>query len=139
MDLETKEELCLTNSSSRRRLSAPPPTGSVSTSDSYGRSSRTNDTTHTGTTSEGQPGCINGALPAAGRDSPAATERSKSLSAERLKDFSAVARSESRIGPVQQEFESDPSHEFWTWSQDTQNWYHVQGTGSVLWAPHQLD
>ncbi|KXH67736.1 hypothetical protein CSAL01_01505 [Colletotrichum salicis] len=136
MDHETKED---THTSPRPKPSATLPTSNTSTSDSCGHgsssngsfSSRTNDTTHASTTSGDRLGCTSATLAAARRNS---TEATQMLS----KDVS-VAKSESRIGPVQQEFESDPSHKFWTWSQDAQNWYHVQDKESVLWAPHQLD
>ncbi|KAL0941783.1 uncharacterized protein CTRU02_204546 [Colletotrichum truncatum] len=40
----------------------------------------------------------------------------------------------------QMEFEADPAHEFWKWSVHKQNWYHFdESTGSILWAPLQLD
>ncbi|KAK1689151.1 hypothetical protein BDP55DRAFT_430708 [Colletotrichum godetiae] len=136
MDHESKEE---THTSPRPKPSATLPTSNTSTSESCGHgpssigsfSSRTNDTTHTSTTSGYRLGCTSATLAAARGKSTAATQI--------LSKDVAVAKSETRIGPVQQEFESDPSHKFWTWSQDAQNWYHVQGTDSVLWAPHQLD
>ncbi|KAK1850731.1 hypothetical protein CCHR01_06632 [Colletotrichum chrysophilum] len=49
-------------------------------------------------------------------------------------------RMDSKVGPFQREFEADPAHQFWKWSKETQNWFHRdECTGSVLWAPQQLD
>ncbi|KAF6840220.1 hypothetical protein CPLU01_01244 [Colletotrichum plurivorum] len=44
------------------------------------------------------------------------------------------------ISPVQEDFEADPAHAFWTWSVQEQNWYHQDSTtGAILWAPLELD
>ncbi|KAK1689154.1 hypothetical protein BDP55DRAFT_654416 [Colletotrichum godetiae] len=47
---------------------------------------------------------------------------------------------EKLISPSQEDFEMDPGHAFWSWSVKNENWYHVdKHTGSVLWAPRELD
>ncbi|KAK1528033.1 hypothetical protein CPAR01_12591, partial [Colletotrichum paranaense] len=38
------------------------------------------------------------------------------------------------------DFMADPSHKFWTWSQDEELWYHEDPkTGSKIWCPKELD
>ncbi|KAK2771612.1 hypothetical protein CKAH01_04187 [Colletotrichum kahawae] len=47
---------------------------------------------------------------------------------------------EENVGESQRDFETDPAHEFWKWSVESQNWYHLdKATNTVLWAPLQLD
>jgi len=41
---------------------------------------------------------------------------------------------------AQREFQSSEAHEFWTWSIESQNWYHVDcETGTIVWAPLDFD
>ncbi|KXH25818.1 hypothetical protein CSIM01_07249 [Colletotrichum simmondsii] len=38
------------------------------------------------------------------------------------------------------DFMADPSHKFWTWSQDEELWYHEDPkTGNKIWCPKELD
>lgn len=56
------------------------------------------------------------------------------------KHLTEPAISENGVGESQREFEMDPAHQFWKWSVESQNWYHLdESTGSVMWAPRQLD
>ncbi|KAK1520532.1 uncharacterized protein CCOS01_10651 [Colletotrichum costaricense] len=51
-----------------------------------------------------------------------------------------TSKTENVISPSQEDFEMDPGHAFWSWSVKSENWYHVdKHTGSVLWAPRELD
>ncbi|OHE98010.1 hypothetical protein CORC01_06679 [Colletotrichum orchidophilum] len=51
-----------------------------------------------------------------------------------------VSRGFSGKGPSQRDFEADPAHGYWSWSSQSESWYHVdESTGAVLWVPHQLD
>ncbi|KAI0103161.1 hypothetical protein GGR51DRAFT_256679 [Nemania sp. FL0031] len=38
--------------------------------------------------------------------------------------------------PSQVEFMSNPAHEYWRWSQEKGNWWHIEEeTGATVWAP----
>ncbi|KAK1850730.1 hypothetical protein CCHR01_06631 [Colletotrichum chrysophilum] len=56
------------------------------------------------------------------------------------KQLTGPTLSEDDAGQSQKDFEMDPAHQFWKWSVESQNWYHLdESTGSVMWAPRQLD
>ncbi|KAK1634380.1 hypothetical protein BDP81DRAFT_432710, partial [Colletotrichum phormii] len=112
--------------------------GSTSVSESCSRSSISNSssssqtqaTTNFSAATKEQPGCD--------RESLLVLQRTLTEDVEGPKD-SITTKPQRDIGPVEREFHADPSHEFWKWCRNTQNWYHkVTETGSVLWAPHQL-
>lgn len=43
-------------------------------------------------------------------------------------------------GQSYQDFKENPAHEFWTWDQTKQQWYHQEDdAGSVIWCPTELD
>ncbi|KAK0368337.1 hypothetical protein CLIM01_14310 [Colletotrichum limetticola] len=42
--------------------------------------------------------------------------------------------------PSQRDFEEDLAKGYWSWSLQSQSWYHVdKSTGAVFWVPQQLD
>jgi len=43
-------------------------------------------------------------------------------------------------GPAYEEFAKHQNHDFWTWCQAKQGWYHVdETTKETIWAPDEFD